>query len=290
MCITFSFSRSGNLTVHSKACSGFPNALDRQPTINLKRAICADPSQNVKFVNFTLETNTNREPVIPNPGGMFSKFKTNQNNVNSKETEETITEDDLSNAMQILKDNDRFEYMNLEFLTEQYFPTTEDNTHIENNNITNVYENASTIPDCSQSVIIKNITETIEESGDNSHQHQLEEFQKVVCSTITTNIHDQTYLDKTQDLNVGSFNMEDLFHDQTMDERFLNVCQPQNQEEVTTTTDLLMVPDTCWWQPNTTSPTKTTSLTSNNNIHLNTQTVIKNISGGEIKDVETISV
>ena len=88
-----------------------------------------------------------------------------------------------------------------------------------------------------------------------------------------------------------TFNMEDLFHDQTMDERFLNVCQPQNQEEVTTTTDLLMVPDTCWWQPNTTSPTKTTSLTSNNNsIHLNAQTVIKNISGGEIKDVETISV
>ncbi|XP_066911512.1 oocyte zinc finger protein XlCOF6-like [Clytia hemisphaerica] len=290
------YTTQGNLTIHSKACRGIPNASDRQPTINLKRTINADSSQNIKFVNFTLEAH-NREPAIPNPGGMFSKFKTNQNNdVNSKEPEEVISEDELGNAMQILKDSDRLEYMNLEFLTAQYFPATED-SQIESSNITNVYgEAASTIPDCSQSVIIKNITETIEESGNDSHQHQLEEFQKVVCSTITANIHDQTYLDKTQDLNVGTFNMEYFFQDQTMDERYLNVCQPQNQEEVTTTTDLLLVPDTCWWQPSSTSPTKNTTMatSNNNNIPFNNksfpQTVIKNITGGEIKDVETLSV
>jgi len=272
-----------------------------RPTFSLKKTIAADPNQDIKMLSFTLNSeacNKNAdnnttfdgdkdETIVNSPGGVFSHFNIpmNDKNINKKgNTPPDISEEETfgdGTVTDILDDSERMVLMNFEVFTEQYLSTVA-------SNMSDGYNTAAISGvNCSQSVIISLSDVSQEEQNvftDDHDNHVL----NIIPELDTLPGH--TYLDKVTS-NDDAFNVEDLFHDQTIDDRFLNtICShsAQSNEYAAAAQDLLMVPTSCWWT--TESPSRIS--TNNNDIPTNgkalSQTVIKNVCGGEIKDVNTL--
>ena len=283
----FFFYLLGNLTAHHKTCTGVTK---KRETFSLNSIVPPDTNQDIKLLHFNINptkssllspNHTNQQDGSPAP--MFSKFRVDKTpTLNSQ----LIGEEYETSTNGAVIDSGRFDYgMNLEYLTEQYLSGAV-------GNVAEVYAHQAVPADQSQSVITKHLTTTTSTENTSS----IVEQQEINDCTSLTSIQDQSYLER---MNVGAFNVEDLFQDHTIDERFLNDCTSHIQDDITTSNELLMVPVSCWWP--SPSPPPSSKLINNNIINNSiaeingstksfSQTVIKNVSGGEIKDVSTLDV
>ena len=251
-----------------------------------------DTNQDIKLLHFNINptkssllspNNTNQQDG--SSAAMFSKFRVDKT---PAITSQLIGDEYESPTNVSVIDNSRFDYgMNLEYLTEQYLSGAV-------GNVAEVYSTHQSVPAVhSQSVITKHLTAASSTDAASIVEQEIND-----CTSLTS-IQDQSYLDR---MNVGAFNVEDLFQDHTIDERFLNDCTSHIQDDMTATNELLMVPVSCWWPtPSSPPPPPSTKLNINVINNNNTseiggstktfsQTVIKNVSGGEIKDVSTLGV
>lgn len=276
----------GNLTAHSKICQG---VVKTRATFSLSNTLAADTSQQIELLHFNLNP-TNSSLLSPDvlhqdlaSSSIFSKYKA-RNGV-APTTSETEGSEGGSNPYDPVGDNeqvDRMDYMNLEYLTEHYLSAAVGNVAEVCNASQAVQPN-----DHSQSVITRHFGGA---DGQVRGSSQVISGQEMDDCTSLTTIQDQSYLDP---VNMGAFKVEDFFQDHTIDERFLNDCTSHIQDEMTTANDLLLVPVSCWWPSQ--SPTKAGNMVSNNNdvcgsTKTFSQTVIKNISGGEVKDGSSVGV
>ena len=272
--------KSGNLTAHSKTCTGINKT---KATFSLNNGVQVDTSQDIELLHFNLNpikssllSPTNNNQQDGSSGTVFSRFR-----IEPALPSHSVGEEYDTTGGEIQIDTGRLDYMNLEYLTEQYLSAAV-------GNVTEPYNANQQIPvDHSQSVITKHFPVASSHMDDASIvKHEIND-----CTSLTS-IQDQSYLDR---MNMGAFNVEDLFQDHTIDERFLNDCTSHIQDEMTPANDLLMVPVSCWWPaPPPSKLNNNMNMINNNTASASTktfsQTVIKNVSGGEVKDVSTLGV